>query len=82
MKTLDVNNKEVDLIEKKLDLMLRPVNPEEGYVSKLKHRLISDSNISIDKPEYSFILLFAGLLFFFGVFLVWILNLLFHKKAD
>ncbi len=72
MKTMDTNNNEINLIEKKLDSILRPINPEERYVSNLKQRLLSKSNITIDRPNYQVIFLSISSFFIFGVFLVWV----------
>jgi hypothetical protein len=79
---MDTKIKDFSSIEKKLDSFLRPVNPEESFAANLKHRLLKDPGIAIEKPDYLFVLLFIGSLFFIGVLLVWILNLLFNNKAE
>jgi hypothetical protein len=77
---MESHNKEILSIEKRLDSILRPVNPEESYITSLKKRLKKESGITIDKPDYLFVLLIVGSLFFFGLTIVLLLNLL-DKKS-
>lgn len=79
---MDTKIKDFSSIEKKLDSILRPVNPEESYVDNLKHRLLNGPGITIEKPDYLFALLFIGSLLFIGVFLVWLLNRLMNNKIE
>ena len=79
---MDTNNSEINSIEKKLDSILLPVNPEESYITSLKHRLLNESGVTLEKPDYLFILLFIGSFFFFGLFIVWLINYIFNRKSD
>ena len=79
---MNTNNLEINSIEKKLDSILQPVNPKESYINNLKNRLISESVVSMEKPDYLFILLLIGSLFFFGLILVWLLNYFFNRRID
>lgn len=81
-KIMDTNNLEINSIEKKLDSILQPVNPEESYITSLKRRLLNESGVTVEKPDYLFILLIIGSLFFFGIILVWLLNYIFNRKTD
>ena len=74
-------NDDIQVIEKRLDSILRPVNPEESYITSLKERLKKDSGISIDKPDFILVLLIVGSLFIFGLTIVLLLNLLNGKKS-
>jgi hypothetical protein len=79
---MDINNKDFSSIEKKLDSFLRPVNPEESFASNLKLRLLNEPGITIEKPDYLFVLLFICSLFFIGVLMIWLLNRIFNKQAE
>jgi hypothetical protein len=78
---METDNQEILSIEKRLYSILRPVNPEESYITGLKQRLKKDSGITIDKPNYLFVLIIVGSLFFFGLIIVLLLNLLKDKKS-
>jgi hypothetical protein len=79
---MENNNQEILSIEKRLDSILKPVNPEENYMTSLKQRLKNESGITIDKPDYLLVILIVGSLFFFGLTIVLILNLVNHKKSS
>jgi hypothetical protein len=73
---------DLNSIEAKLDSFLRPVNPEEGFVVKLKDRLLVEPEITIEKPDYLIVLTLVGSMFFVGVLVVWILYRLINRKPD
>ena len=65
---MDIKNKDFTSIEKKLDSFLRPVNPEENFASNLKLSLLNEPEITIEKPDYLFVLLFICSLFFSALY--------------
>ena len=79
---MDTKINDFSSIEKKLDSILRPLNPEEAYAANLKHRLLSDPRITVEKPDYLIVLFMIGSLFFIGVLLVWLLNRLMNNKTE
>jgi len=79
---METKNRNFDSIEKKLNSILRPVIPEEDYITKLRNRLFNEQNIAIEKPDYALITLIVCSFFFFGIVLVWIFNrFLKHKDS-
>jgi hypothetical protein len=74
-----------ELIEKKLDQALLPVNPEEKYISTLNSRLFSQPRISIERDDTIKIILFLCLAFITGFTIVLFINEIFahgsKKKA-
>ena len=74
--------KDFSSIEKKLDSFLRPVNPEERFAANLKHRLLIEPVVTIEKPDYLYVLFFIGFLFFTGVLLVWLVYRMFNRNPD
>jgi hypothetical protein len=74
-------NNDILIIEKRLDSILRPVNPEESYITDLKERLKRDPGISIDKPDYILVLFIIGSFFIFGLIIVLLINLLKRKNS-
>jgi hypothetical protein len=79
---METKIREITSIEKKLDSILRPVNPEEGYVANLKNRLLSEPDILIERPNYLYVLLLFGSLLFFGAFFVWLINRFVNRKFN
>jgi hypothetical protein len=79
---MDTNTKEMNSIEKRLDSILKPISPEKNYITNLERRLLNESRISIDKPDYLYPILFASSFFFIGLIIVWILNHLLNRKTD
>ena len=77
---METENQKISLIEKRLDSILIPVNPEKSYIESLKHHLKNESGITIDKPDYLLVIFIVGSLFFFGLTIVLFLNLLKNKK--
>jgi len=74
--------KDFTSIEKRLDSFLQPVIPEESFVSNLKNRLLIEPNITIEKPDYLFVLVIISSIFFIGVLFVWLLYRIFDKYSD
>jgi len=74
--------KDFTSIEKKLDSFLQPVNPEESFAANLKNRLLIEPSITIDQPEYLFVLVIISSIFFIGVLFVWLLYCIFDKYSD
>jgi hypothetical protein len=74
-----------ELIEKKLDQALLPVNPEEKYISTLNTRLFIQPRISIERDSTIKIILFLCLAFITGFTFVLLFNEIFahgsKKKA-
>jgi len=68
-----------DLLEKKLDSIFNPVNPDEGFVKNLQKRLFQDPMISIEYPSFFPVVLFISFSFFLGILFIWIFNLIFHR---
>jgi hypothetical protein len=79
---MDTKNKDLTSIEKKLDSFLRPVNPEESFAVKLKNRLLVEPDITIEKPDYLFVLTIIGSIFFMGVLIVWILYRVINRNSE
>ena len=79
---METKIREINSIEKKLDSILRPVSPKEGYAANLKNRLLSEPDIIIERPNYLFILLLFGSLLFFGAFIVWLINRLVNRQSN
>jgi len=79
---MDTKNKDLTYIEKKLDLFLRPVNPEESFAANLKNRLLFEPDITIEKPNHLFVLALVGSIFFVGVLVVWILYKIFDRNSE
>jgi hypothetical protein len=80
--SMDTKINDFSSIEKKLDSFLRPVNPEESFAVNLKHRLQIEPGITIEKPDYLFVLLFIGSLFTAGIVLVWLLHRILNRNSD
>ena len=78
---MDTKINDFSSIEKKLDSILRPLNPEESYAANLKQRLLSDPRITVEKQDYLFVIFIIGSLFFIGILLVWFLNRLMNNKT-
>ena len=78
---MDTKVNDFSSIEKKLDSILRPLNPEESYAANLKQRLLSDPRITVEKQDYLFVIFIIGSLFFIGILLVWFLNRLMNNKT-
>jgi len=74
--------KDFTSIEKKLDSFLQPVNPEESFAANLKKRLLIEPNITIEKPDYLFVLIIISSIFFIGVLFVWLLYRIYGKYSD
>ena len=74
--------KDFTSIEKKLDSFLRPVNPEESFAVNLKNRLLIEPNITIEKPDYLFVLVLISSIFFIGVLFVWLLYRIFKRNSE
>lgn len=74
--------KDFTSIEKKLDSFLRPVNPEERFAVNLKNRLLIEPNITIEKPDYLFVLVTISSIFFIGVLFVWLLYRIFERNSE
>ena len=79
---MDTKNKDFTSIEKKLDSFLRPVNPEENFAANLKNRLLIEPDITIEKPDYLFILALIGSIFFIGVLVVWLLYRIINRNSE
>jgi len=79
---MNTKNNDLTSIEEKLNTFLRPVNPEEDFTAKLKNRLLLEPEITIEKPDYLFVLGLIGTIFFIGVLVVWILYRIFNKKSE
>jgi len=79
---MDKENKDFSSIEKKLDSFLRPVNPEENFAINLKNRLLSEPAITIEKPDYYFVLATISSIFFIGVLFVWLLYRIFERNSE
>lgn len=79
---MNTNIKDFTSIEKKLDSFLRPVNPEESFADKLKNRLLIEPNITIEKPDYLFVLVLISSIFFTGVLFVWLLYRIFERNSE
>jgi hypothetical protein len=71
-----------ELIEKRLDQALLPVNPEEKYVSSLNTRLFSQPRISIERDNTLKIVLFLCLAFVTGVTIVILINEIFGRESE
>ena len=79
---MDTKINDLTSIEKKLDSFLQPVNPEESFAVKLKNRLLFEPDITIEKPDYLFVLALVGSILFFGVLVVWILYQIINRKTE
>ena len=79
---METKIRDFDSFEKKLDSILKPVSPEEDYITKLKNRLFNEQNIAIEKPDFALIIILICSFFFFGIVLVWIFNRLLHHKGS
>jgi len=69
-----------DDIEIRLDEYLRPVTPGKDFIDKLRNRLFDEPTISIEYPEYIYLVLFICLSFTFGIGLIWILSRLIRQS--
>ena len=68
-----------EILEKRLDNALQPVNPEEKYISGLKTRLLSEPRISIERDSALKIILFICFAFITGFTILLFLNELFSR---
>ena len=59
-----------ETLEKKLNKVFNPVTPRTNYVEELHHRLTSETEVSVEYPNYiySILTISSGLLF--GVLLI------------
>ena len=68
-----------EILEKRLDNALQPVNPEEKYISGLNTRLLSEPRISIERDSALKIILFICFAFITGFTILLFLNELFSR---
>lgn len=73
-----------DMIEQQLEEFLRPRSPENKFIDDLKSRLFFEPEISVEYPNYLYLILFICLSLLSGVLIYWGLNgfLQFFKKKD
>ncbi|MBM3137500.1 MAG: hypothetical protein FJZ98_04870 [Chloroflexi bacterium] len=74
-------NKLFELIERKLDQALLPVNPEENYISSLNTRLFSHPRISIERDKTLKIILLVFLAFTTGSLVIFLMHVLFSRRT-
>jgi len=69
MEVSEKNNS--DVIEQQLKEFLRPRSPETAFVQELKSRLFFEPEITVEYPNYLYLLLFISLSLFSGALLYW-----------
>ncbi len=73
-------NNLLELIEKKLDRALLPMNPEDDYLSNLNSKLFSQQRISIEKGDYFRAILLVSFAFVTGISILLIIRGLFSSS--
>jgi len=74
------DNQLINLLEKKLDTALLPVDIEEKYVDQLRVRLFKAPLISVEKDNYLLIVSLICLSFITGLIFVFILSRMFSSN--
>lgn len=59
-------NSLLELIERKLDKALMPINPEDDYLNRLNSRLFSEQRIAIERENYLKVIFLVCLAFVTG----------------
>lgn len=71
---------ENNALENKLDRYLHPVSPERDFIERLRYRLLVKPEITIEYPNYLYMILFICFNFLFGVGLIWLLGRIFRDR--
>ena len=71
-----------DDLEIRLDEYLRPITPGKDFIEKLRNRLLEEPRVSIEYPEYIYLILFICLSFTFGIGLIWALSRLIRHRRE
>lgn len=64
----------LELIEKRLDRALLPMNPEDDYLNNLNSKLFSQQRISIEKGDYLRAILLISFAFVTGISILLIIK--------
>lgn len=72
------SNKDVGQFEKRLKAVFTPVDPDPGYVQKLRNKLIKKTEIYLEQDNPSFFLLMAIL----GLIIIILLYFLVAKNTN
>ena len=61
-------------IERQLDNYLHPVVPDQDFVKGLRKHLFIKSEITVEYPNYLYLIFFICLSFISGIFIIFLIN--------
>lgn len=63
-----------NILEKNLDEILSPVDPKDNYVMSLRQRLAKKPVVTIEYPNFFYIIIIVCFGLFLGILLIWLIR--------